>query len=105
LAAFGGLATGVRIVAPRIWKRGKGHPVPPVHPVKFFPRICKNPKNPTRFPGRLAAFPEFSQNYFCVQVFGNFIFWRKTLHTSHLRQNRKMQLLPTVGRNFFKSMI
>ncbi|MGD1083847.1 MAG: hypothetical protein ABSA47_03745 [Verrucomicrobiota bacterium] len=60
--------------------------VHPVHPAKFFPRICKNPKNPTRFLGRLAAFPQFPQNYFRVQVFGNSLFQRKTLHTSHLQK-------------------
>jgi hypothetical protein len=54
---------------------------------------------------RLAGFGDFSQNYFCVQVFGNSLFERKTLHTSHFQQNKKMQLLPTVGRNFSKSVI
>ena len=62
-------------------------------------------ENPPPFPGRLAAFPHFSQNYFCVQVFENFIFERKSLHTSHFQKKTKTELLPTVGRNFFKSMI
>ena len=103
--SFGALVSGLRILAPRIWKRGGVHPVNPVHPVKFFPRICKNPQNPGHFLGRLAAFRHFSQNYFCVQVFGNSHFQRKTLHTSHFRQTQKSELLPTVGRNFLKSVI
>ena len=57
------------------------------------------------FFARLAAFRHFPQNYFCVQVFGSARFERKSLHTSHFRQKPKIQLLPTVGRNFFKSVI
>jgi len=53
----------------------------------------------------LAAFPDFSQNYFCVQVFGSFIFERNPLHTNYFRQKQKIELLPTVGRNFLESVI
>jgi len=53
----------------------------------------------------LAAFAPFSQNYFCVQVFENSHFSRKPLHPSHFRKKQKIELLPTVGRNFSKSMI
>jgi hypothetical protein len=57
------------------------------------------------FPRRLAAFCAFSQNYFCVQVFGNSHYSRKPFHPSHFRKKQKNELLPTVGRNFFKSVI
>jgi len=53
----------------------------------------------------LAAFGAFSQNYFCVQVFENLDFNRKSFHPSHFRKKQKIELLPTVGRNFSKSMI